>query len=181
MPAFAAPVAESFTAVLAARPEGFRPKAEKDLTPEERNERQRAHAEAVRLGQREAPPGPPERPQPGQETQVIHMMEDGMSFAGVVWMRGQEIVLPVGSPRWQQAQDWINMTDFQQMDRWGKVMFRPGPWPGRSVAEALAAGPEQPMLAPDGKTPLPPPDPAAFQRAAQLEAQRAGAVPSAVM
>ena len=46
-------------------------------------------------------------------------------------MRGQEIEIGPGDPRWDEATRWILQDDFAQMERYGKIMFRKGPWPGR--------------------------------------------------
>lgn len=138
------PVSESFAVAAASSPtftpvEDLRPKPDALLTPAERAERERLHAEAVRLGSQD----PPIRYQPptGQRpTVLIHFREDGLSFAGVVWMRGQEIELEEGSPRWVQAQAWINQDEFAQMAHYGKVMFGKGPWPGRRSYTAALEG-----------------------------------------
>lgn len=112
-----------------------RPKPYEELSPAERAERQRLHIEAVSLGRRD--PGVTYEPPRTQETELIHFLEDGLSFAGTVWFRGQEIELDVGSQRWQEAQAWIHLTDFEQMERWGRVYFRHGPWPGKRYVDAL--------------------------------------------
>lgn len=107
----------------------FRPKPEAELTSEERAERMRQHSEAVKLGQAD----PPLRYVPSQspDSILIHIVEDGFTFAGQVWMRGQELEIGPDHPRWEEVQRWINMDDFAQMDRYGKIRFRKGPWPGR--------------------------------------------------
>lgn len=115
-----------------------RPKPYEELTPAERAERERQHVAAVSMGSRD--PGVSFEPPRTGETVLIHFLEDGLSFAGTVWFRGQELELDVGSQRWQEAQAWINMTDFEQMQRYEKVMYRKGPWPGLRYVDALQGG-----------------------------------------
>jgi hypothetical protein len=111
-----------------------RPKPESQLTPEERAERQRQHNEAIRMGSRDLQL-PPE-PARTDRTVMIHFLEDGITFAGQVWYRGQEIELDTDSERYQQqGRFWMHMTDTEQWNRWGKVMFRTGPWPGKRLTE----------------------------------------------
>lgn len=75
--------------------------------------------------------------QAGAETVLIHMVADGLTFAGQVWFRGQELELEVGSLRWQQAQAWINLSDFDQVERYGEIKFRHGPWPGKRYIDGV--------------------------------------------
>ena len=143
-PSLRAPVTGAGAAVeLAARPRPY-----EELSPAERAERDRQHIEAVSLGKRD--PGLTYEPPRTQETELIHFLADGLSFAGTVWFLGQELELDKGSPRWAEAQAWINMSDFDQMERFGKVMFRKGPWPGKRYVDALAGQPP-PEGAPDVK------------------------------
>lgn len=105
------------------------------LSPEQRAERDRQHVQAMAAGRRD--PGIPGYvPAQTRESVLVHMVEDGLSFAGIVWMRGQEIQIDVGSERWEQAKQWILLDDAGQMARYGKVFFRPGPWPGVRTYQA---------------------------------------------
>lgn len=71
---------------------------------------------------------------------LIHVLEDGLTFNGQVWYRGQEIEfdLPGGGGDTQPFEDtkdrhgktWLALDEAAQMRRWGKVRFRRGPWPG---------------------------------------------------
>lgn len=146
-----------------------RPKPYALLTPAERAERDRMHREAVQLGARD--PGVQYVPPPAGDTELIHFLEDGLTFAGQVWFRGQELELEVGSERWVEAQAWINMTDFEQAQRFnGKVFFRKGPWPGLRYQDAL-----QGQEAPPGA-----PDVSALMQAEMKERQRGRRVPARV-
>jgi hypothetical protein len=161
--------------------ESFRPRPESELTEEEKAERQRLHAEAIRLGAA-MPPVQFEPPQPDQDTELIHITGEGEGFTafGQVWHRGQELELVIGSDRWNEAQRWINMTDAQQMERYGgKVMFRHGPWPGaRSYAAGLQDGQPVRMMSLDGKTEVGGPTLEQLHQADQAEQQRGRRVPA---
>lgn len=129
-PAFRAPVVGAGIAVeLAARVQNTA-----DLTPAQRQEREVAHAAALRNGA-QLPRQLQFVPARTSNTETIHFLEDGFTFAANVWMRGQEITLDVGSQRWQEAQAWWNMPEFDQVDRYGKIMFRHGPWPGKRYTD----------------------------------------------
>lgn len=66
-------------------------------------------------------PYPHITPAPGEE--VIHMVEDGLTFGNKVFMRGQELAL---NP---EEQPWINNSRAQQIRQFGKQLFAKGPWP----------------------------------------------------
>jgi len=113
-----------------AAPEMSRPKPASMLTPQERAERDRQHAEAMAAARQFEAQQPGYVPPEG-ETVVIHFIEDGLTFAGQVWYRGQEIEIGPRHPRWEQARGWILLDRYQQIDRWGKQFFDRGPWRGR--------------------------------------------------
>lgn len=176
-----APPAVAVQAELAARVTDARPKPEHLLTPAERADRMRQHAAALSAGMADPPPPPPERPRPGEETELIHFIADGLSFAGQVWFRGQELEFVVGSPRWHQAQSWLNLEDWQQEERWGEVKFRRGPWRGRRYVDALRDGPEGKMMSLDGNQVITGPTEAELLRAEEMERRRGRGVPSMVL
>jgi hypothetical protein len=107
-----------------------RPKPASQLTAEERAERDRQHAEAIAAA-RQFEAQQPDYVPPEGETVVIHFIEDGLTFAGQVWYRGQEIEIGPSHPRWEQARGWILLDRMGQVERWGKQYFDRGPWPGR--------------------------------------------------
>jgi hypothetical protein len=151
-----------------------RPKPEHLLTPEERAERQRQHLLAVQAGSRD--PGvtyvPPAR---NHESVLIHMVEDGLTAFGQVWFRGQELEIEVGGPRWAEAAKWVLLDDRQQMERWKRIMFRRGPWPGlRSYREARF----EPLKALSGDGALPPLDASALAQADEAEMRRGRGIPA---
>lgn len=115
-----------------------RPVPEAQLDEAQRAERARLHQTAVQAGRQD--PGIPAiiQPAPNSRTVLIHFVEDGLTAFGTVWMRGQELEMTVGGPRWELAERWILQDDRQQMGHYGKVMFRPGPWPGARTYTAAA-------------------------------------------
>jgi hypothetical protein len=114
-----------------------RPAPEETLTPEQKAARAAQHAAALRMGA-EDPQQVIEKPRAGSRTILFHVRKSGWTFAGVVWMRGQEIELAEGTARWQEAQDFIHLDEAGQVARWGRECFRLGPWPGqRSYTQAV--------------------------------------------
>ncbi len=101
------------------------------LTAEEVAERERRHAEAVAAAAAfEQAPDPDVLPVQG-ESILIHFVEDGLTFAGKVWYRGQEMEIGPAHPRWPEVVGWIILDAEGQTARWGKPYFVHGPWPGR--------------------------------------------------
>jgi len=157
-----------------AEPPGSRPKPDALLTPQERAERERAHAAALAAGARD--PGPAPVLPPSGRTVLVHLVEDGLTAFGTVWMRGQEIEVAVGGPRWADASRWILLNDRGQMQRYGRVMFRPGPWPG--LGYAAAAGQFQQMAPASGDAPVTGPTLEQLQQAQEAERRRGRGVPA---
>ncbi len=107
-----------------------RPKPASQLSAEERAERDRQHAEALAAARQFEAQQPVYVPPEG-ETVLIHFIEDGFTFAGQVWYRGQELEIGPAHPRWEQARGWILLDRMGQAERYGKQYFERGPWPGR--------------------------------------------------
>jgi len=106
------------------------------LSDEEKAERDRQHAQALAAAQQFENQQLQYQPSQG-ESVLIHFVEDGFTFAGQVWYRGQEIEIGPDHPRWQEVLGWITLDKYQQIDRYGKQYFDHGPWPGRrSYTEA---------------------------------------------
>lgn len=158
-----------------------RPKPAGQLTEQERTERDRQHAEALAAARQFENAPVTYQPNEGEGV-LIHFVEDGLTFAGQVWYRGQEIEIGPGHPRWEQARGWILLDKYQQIERYGKQYFDRGPWPGRrSYTEGagsyqrLYAGRDQ-----DGKlaNPFAGPGEEALRQADELERRRGRAVPA---
>jgi hypothetical protein len=54
---------------------------------------------------------------------LIHFVNDGMTIGGRMFYRGEELVAPKDAP-------WLNLTGAEQSVRFGRRMFRLGPWDG---------------------------------------------------
>ena len=80
----------------------------------------------------------PSNPADGMEAKeavTIHFVADGFTALGRSWYQGMELTLELESPGWHATFDsegntWLNLTEAEQHRRYGKVFFRPGPWPG---------------------------------------------------
>lgn len=112
------------------RGEPVRPKPAAQLTPAERAEREKQHAEAVAAA-RQFENAPQQFVPAEGEAVLIHFVADGLTAFGSVWYRGQELQIGPTHPRWQEALEWITLSRWQQIERWGEQKFDFGPWPGR--------------------------------------------------
>ncbi len=115
-----------------------------ELTPEQVMIRELRNQLALERGKKDVEQELDPVAQPGSaDNIVIHFLEDGFSALGEVWYRGQEIEFEVGSKSYRDTfnrlgQSWLDLrlNEFAQVERWGRIMFRPGPWPGKSLADA---------------------------------------------
>ena len=74
---------------------------------------------------------------------LIHFVDSGFSALGKIWVTGDEAEFDPSDPNdpYHETVDstgwsWVNMTEGEQLDRHGKIIFRPGPWRGKSLAES---------------------------------------------
>ena len=96
-----------------------------------------AAAEAEKEARTSIPPIFGERGKRGGDQDgelVFHVLHDGLTALGTVWYRGQEIGIKSGSAYDQLSTDltgqrWYEMTNEEQMNRFGQLMFGVGPWP----------------------------------------------------
>jgi hypothetical protein len=119
--------------------EPMRPKPSGTLTPAEKAERERQHAEAVAAAAQFE--NAPQQYVPAEgEVILIHFVADGLTAFGQVWYRGQELQIGPDHPRWREALGWITLSRYEQVERWGMQKFDFGPWPGRrSYADAAGS------------------------------------------
>lgn len=76
------------------------------------------------------------------ETILIHFLEDGFTACGRVWYKGQELEFEVDGAAYEQTLDrdgntWLSYADDEmaQIQAYGKLYFRKGPWPGIRLDE----------------------------------------------
>lgn len=159
-----------------------RPRPETELSDAEKAERLRMHDMALRLG-REVPAVAyaPGRAPAGTPATVVHFLVDGITAFGNVWMRGQEIEVWPGHPRWREAQGWINLDVAGQYSRYGRQVFGYGPWPGIRTYTA-GAGKFQHLKSLDSdEAEVPQPTAEDLARADEAEARRGRRVPMPIM
>jgi hypothetical protein len=119
-----------------------RPAADAELTPDQLRIRDLENRLALSEGKKDVEPVLV-KPGSGSDNILIHFLEDGLTALGVVWMRGQELEFTPGSQPYEDTKDrhgvsWLSLVDddFAQVEKYGKVMFRRGPWPGKSYGDA---------------------------------------------
>lgn len=120
-----------------------RPIPDSELTAEQLRIRELEDRLAKSEGQKDPQPEMVMAEQGSKDNILIHILEDGFTALGQVWMRGQELEFTPGSPAYQDTIDrdgksWLDYRnhEFDQVDKWGKIMFRNGPWPGKSFKDA---------------------------------------------
>ncbi len=114
-----------------------------ELTPEQREIKLLRDRLAKSEGRKNVEPEPGELTAPGSSDNiVIHFLEDGLTALGKVWYRGDELEFEPNSQAYRDTFDrlgrsWLDLRndEFAQADRWGKIMFRNGPWPGKTYAD----------------------------------------------
>lgn len=106
---------------------------------------------------------------------VIHFLEDGLTVNGRVRYRGDELEFPLASAAYRDTfnrhgRTWLDLRhdEFAQADRWGKIMFRNGPWPGKTYAD----GKWETMRAEKGDAMLAPPSAAEIEAAEKARRNR---------
>lgn len=129
------------------------------LTPEQAALRDAQDQAVRRLSDLQETRGPrldEAQPENGQETILLHFLEDGFTAAGQIWYRGQEVEFVPGSEAHTQQFDrlgksWLDLIDDPraQVQRWGKHMFARGPWPYTDWSEAseVLTDPEEAAMA----------------------------------
>lgn len=68
---------------------------------------------------------------------TVNFTEDGFTAFGNVWYRGQTVSVEKGTPDWELTLDgegnsWMDLDEDAQIERYGRRMFRPGKWSGKS-------------------------------------------------
>ena len=103
-----------------------------------------SHAQALLEGARQLPEDRFDETEPDEvdQTILLHFIEDGFSAFATVWYRGQELEVVKGSRSYEATLDrnvesWLDLVDndYEQAKRFGKVMFRKGPWFGEPSSD----------------------------------------------
>lgn len=84
----------------------------------------------------------------GDNKILIHFVTDRMTALGRQWYTGQEIEFEIGTRPYEDTKDrtghsWLTLTDSQQMERYGEIRFRKGPWPGKDYSDPAASEKEK--------------------------------------
>jgi hypothetical protein len=114
-----------------------------ELTPEQAEIQRLRDLLARETGRKDVDVPVSELTRPGDDKNIlIHVLEDGFTALGKVWYRGEELEFEPGGRAYKdtfnkRGQTWLDLRndEFGQAERWGKIMFRNGPWPGKSYAD----------------------------------------------
>jgi hypothetical protein len=114
-------------------------KPEAELTEEEREIRDLEDQVAKREAKILESAGPKYADAPKGDSLLIHFLEDGFTFSGLLWFRGQEVEFEIGGKAYEQQKDrngnsWLDLVDDidGQYSKYGKQMFARGPWRGKA-------------------------------------------------
>lgn len=134
------------------KPKIVAPKPEAELTPEEKRirdlEDQLARAAASKLtGDAAATLGEVAE----GDTILLHFVKDGFDAWGTMWYTGQEVEIEIDSDEYDATLDrngksWLTEyidNDYAQIQKYGDLYFRRGPWPGKPWEGQAAAKEKQ--------------------------------------
>lgn len=117
------------------------PEERPELTPQEK-EIQQLRDQLAKLSGKKDPELEYDEPASDGEVIQIHFLEDGLTVNGRVMYRGEELEFVVGGRAYKdtfnrRGQTWLDLRndEFAQVDRFGKIMFRNGPWPGKTYLD----------------------------------------------
>ena len=105
----------------------------------------------------------------------IHFLEDGFTALNKVFYRGEELEFDRESQAYKdtlnkRGESWLDYRydEFGQVDRWGRIFFRNGPWPGKTYAD----GTWENLRSEKGEGTIPPPTQEQLDRAEKLRQRR---------
>jgi hypothetical protein len=148
-----------------------------ELTPEQQEIKRLRDQLARETGRKDVGVQVQELAKPGDGKNIlIHILEDGTTMLGKVWYRGDELEFEPGSRAYKDTfnrygQSWLDLRldEFKQAERWGKILFRNGPWPGKSYAD----GTFETLRSESGEGMIPTPSQAEIDAAEKLRKKRA--------
>ena len=81
---------------------------------------------------------------PGSEENIlVHFVRDGFTDLGNIWYKGQEVEVEPGTENYRSAKKWADYTEDEQIEYYGAVYFRKGPWKGKNYEDEAAAKAEK--------------------------------------
>jgi hypothetical protein len=129
-----------------ARPATYKAPVNKKLTPEQEEIRDLEDQVARKLSAEEENAPVEFAAATGENTVLIHVVNDGFMAQGVTWYRGQEIEFDVEGEAYQQTlnkhgESWLDLRDDidGQYDKYGTQYFAAGPWRGRKWGDTSLA------------------------------------------
>lgn len=153
-PAFVPPPASMNPAATVAPVVPIRPVPEAQLSPEQRRIRELEDTLAKERGRKDVEPAAEQlAADVAAGALTIHFLEDGLTVFGKVFVRGEQRLIDdqaYAETRDRNGNSWLDVIDDDQaqITRWGKVMFRRGPWPGKKFTDALEYEPLKGATAP---------------------------------
>lgn len=153
-----------------------------ELTPEQERIKELEFQLAQVAGKRDVEPEIDLLVTPGGDGNIlIHFLEDGFTALGQVWYRGQELEFDPASQSYRDTFDrrgrsWLDMRndEFGQVERYGHIVFRNGPWPGKSYRDVAKVAFEKLK---DGGRVVSPPSEQQLAAAEKAEARRQRSAP----
>jgi hypothetical protein len=148
-----------------------------ELTPEQQEIKRLRDQLARETGRKEVGVQVEQLARPGDGTNIlIHILEDGTTMLGKVWYRGDELEFEPGGRAYKDTfnrfgQSWLELRndEFKQAERWGKILFRNGPWPGKGYQD----GTFETLRTESGEGTIPGPSQAELEAAEKLRKKRA--------
>lgn len=134
--------------VLAPQDAEGKPVSEKELSPEQREIRMLRDQLAKKQARDLDTMLDEEIVAETDDTILIHFLGDRVTALGRQWYRGQEIEFDVDGQAYKDTQDrygfsWLSLSEMDQIERWGDVQFRRGPWPGKKYEDSEAEAAER--------------------------------------
>ena len=72
---------------------------------------------------------------PASNSTTVHFVASGFTALGKVFLKNQELIVDHDDEAYEltlgvDGVSWLTMDEDTQIRRYGKVYFKPGPWPG---------------------------------------------------
>jgi len=165
-------------------PVATRPLPDSELTPDQLRIRDLENQLALERGKRDVEPEYEPIEPNADGNIVIHIVGEGFTALGQQWYVGQELEFDPKGRAYKdtfdrRGQTWLRLAtnEMAQVEKYGKVLFRAGPWPGKDYAAAAGSELQFPLksMSADGK--VYPPTQDELHAAARRESARARRAP----